>query len=72
MEQSVIAVCNELGDGLLKLLSSLKEHGFDLVEARNAEDLPALLGPNRRVIIIAYESPGEDTARRVLSDLLIS
>ena len=64
--QSVIAVGNELGTGLPKLLLSLKEHGFDLIQAGNAEDLLTLLGRNQSVIIVAFESRGKDTARRVL------
>ena len=63
--KSVIVVGNDLA-GLSGLLSSLKSHGFHLVQTAIAEDLPALLEENPSVAILVYDSRGEDTARQVL------
>ena len=64
--RSVIVVGQNLETGLSTLLSSLRSHGFYLVQTPSAENLPALLEENSGVTILVYDSRGEDTARQVL------
>ena len=64
--KTVIVVANDLANGLSGLFSILEDQGFRLRRAGTTEELPALLRDSPESVVVAYETPGEDTAHQVL------
>jgi DNA-binding NtrC family response regulator len=62
----IIAVGEGLEAGLPNLLTTLQMHGFDVVEAPKASDLPAVLEQNRGAVVLAYDPRRVGTAHEVL------
>ena len=64
--KSIIVVGPDAETSVPNLISGLTAHGLDVVQARTADELRALLREDAGATIIAYNSPGAKTAWCVL------
>ena len=64
--KSIIVVGADAETNMPNLLSTLRAHGLDLVQARTTAELRALLREDAGATIIVHDSPGANTARTVL------
>lgn len=62
----IVVIGNGHEAGLPNLLATLRMHGFDVVEALKAEELPAVLEPNPGAVVLAYDPRRAGTAHDVL------